>query len=371
MTAIYLDNNATRKIYKEVIEAMKETYSVPLNASSIHSFGRNAKRLLEQSRSKISQFLHADNYNVIFTSSGTESNNQVIRGFSDYKKLISSIEHPSLYRAADDIYKIPVDNNGIVNLLALKKLLVGGPKKTLVSVMHANNETGIIQPVVEIAKICKENGILFHTDAVQTFGKVNFKIDDLSPDFMTISAHKIGGPQGAAALLVRKNFAPFPFLKGGGQEFGFRAGSENIPAIVGFAKAVEITQDKMNQLSQIGILRDYMENKLKQICPEIVIIGEDALRIVNTSCIIMPNVANDVQLVHFDLKNIAVSSGAACSSGKVEASYVLQAMNVPQDKVKNAIRVSLSLDNNYKEIDNFIEAWQELYLRNKDSNAAA
>jgi cysteine desulfurase len=355
----YLDYNATAPMRPEVVEKMAELQALPLNPSSVHGAGRHAKKLLEDARAQIAQHLSLFPNEVIFTASGTEANNMVLNGFAGRKIFISATEHASIYKAAGNAVKIPVDMQGVLDLVALDRLLVEHKDPALVSVILANNETGVIQPIEEIAKIVHAHNGLLHTDAVQAVGKMPLDFGKMGVDMMSISAHKCGGPVGVGALIMKSTLAIKPLLAGGGQELGRRAGTENIPAIVGFAESIERSFN--NDWQQIELLRNLVENGLQQLVPDIVVFGQKSNRLCNTSSIAMPGVSNEVQLMHFDLAGIAVSAGSACSSGRVEPSHVLAAMGVSTEQASTVIRASLGWASSEVDVKAFVNAWKSLY----------
>jgi cysteine desulfurase len=355
----------------KVADAMIEVLGRSLNASSPHKMGRMARTIVEDARRKIAEFVGCgDDYNVIFTSSGTEANNLALKGFDGQNLFVSEIEHPSVLnvRKKPDSIVIPVNEDGTVNIENLEKLLTIHRGKSLVSVMLANNETGIIQPIKEVVEVSKKWGAAVHTDAVQCFGKVKVDIKELGVDMLTISAHKFGGPQGVAALIVKKDIQLVPQTIGGGQEQNKRGGTENIAAIHGFGKAVEIARVDEG----IEFLRDALESEIRTFAPECIIFGENKDRLPNTSFIAMPDVSSETQLIHFDMNDIAVSAGSACSSGKIETSHVLKAMGVNDKIASCAVRVSLGRHSTAADINLFVRVWKELYnnVKNKAEKVA-
>lgn len=371
MSEIYLDNNASTALEPSVSKAMQEVMQQPLNPSSTHTLGRKAHGLLESARAKIAKLANAKDCHVIFTSSGTECNNLAINGLSGYKILVSAIEHPSVLKTAKNsgCVVVPVTKEGVINTEALAKLLAQEKGKYLVSVMLANNETGIIQPIKEVVRIAHQHGALVHTDAAQCFGKISVDMEELGVDMITISAHKFGGPQGAAALIAKKTVPLHALIIGGGQEQSFRAGTQNVAAIHGFGVAAEIALNAQTQ--DVETLRDRLEAELQAFSPEVKIFGQNISRLPNTISVTMPNVVAETQLIHFDLNGIAVSAGSACSSGKIEISHVLRAMGVEDNIAKTAIRVSLGKNNTISDIEAFIFAWKQLYRKvNEERNAA-
>lgn len=371
MHNIYLDNNSTTAMEAKVADAMIEVLGRPLNASSTHKMGRVARSIVENARRKVADFIGTGNdYNVIFTSSGTEANNLALKGFEGQNLFVSEIEHHSVLNVCKkpDRIVVPVKSDGTVNIENLEKLLTIHRGKSLVSVMLANNETGIIQPMKEVVEVSKKWGAIVHTDAVQCCGKIDVDIKKLGVDMLTISAHKLGGPHGVAALVVKKDIQLVPQTIGGGQEHNMRGGTENISAIHGFGKAVEIAGIDEG----IKMLRDGLESEIKAAVPECVIFGREQKRLPNTSFIAMPDVSSETQLIHFDMHDIAVSAGSACSSGKVEPSHVLKAMGVNDKIAKCAIRVSLGKHNTAADINSFVRVWKELYnnIRSKEEKVA-
>jgi cysteine desulfurase len=361
MTSIYLDYNATAPVYPEAADLLRDVLSMPANASSVHSYGRSAKKLLEDARKTIADAVSAWPNEVIFTVSGTEANITALRGVAGHRVLVSAIEHSSVLKSIPEAAVIPVDKQGIIDLSALDAMLVH-EQPALVSLMLANNETGVIQPVAEAAGICKKHNALLHCDAVQGLGKIAFDFGSLGADMMTISGHKCGAPVGAAALIIRRELPFQPLMTGGGQESNRRAGTENIAAICAFAKTVE----KASDLSHMRKVRDWldaMEAELESLGA--VVFGKGAPRLPNTSCIAMPGAGNEVQLMDFDLKGVAVSAGSACSSGRIEGSHVLTAMGVPKELVLSAIRVSAGWQTTESDILRFAEIWKQLQLRLK------
>lgn len=354
-TATYLDYNATAPLKPEVRARVTELLDKPLNASSVHSFGREARKIIEDSRGRIAEFISVFPREIVFTSSATEANNWALGAFPDRRVLVSAVEHSSVLNASRNNV-IPVDANGIVRLEALSTMLAENSNPTLVSIAIANNETGVIQPICDIAELCHKHGALLHTDAVQAFGKIPLDAGLLGADMLTISGHKCGGPVGAAALVVRGNLALPPMLRGGGQELNRRAGTENVAAIAGFAVAAE--------LSPLVELRGWLEAMEKELAVEgAIVFGQAASRLPNISCIAMPGVPQETQLMHFDLAGIAVSAGAACTSGRIEPSHVLLAMGVPKELAGNAIRVSGGWATKKAEIELFATEWKKLFSR--------
>jgi cysteine desulfurase len=321
------------------------------NPSSIHFEGRAARKIVDDARETIARAVGAIAPMVIFTSGGTEANNLAIKGAGAERFVLSSIEHPSVIEAARATGKpvdlIPADSTGAIIPESLPSLLSQGPN-TLVSVMLANNETGVIQPVREIAKIAHEAGALLHVDAVQGLGKIAVNFAMLGADLMTLTAHKLGGPVGAGALIVRDGLVLEPLLHGGGQELRRRAGTENLAAIAGFAAAAE------NGFA-VKELRDLLESNLEGA----IVVGAKAERLPNTTCFYVPGIKAETLVMNFDLEGIAISSGSACSSGKVSKSHVLAAMGIDE----TAIRVSLGWNSTEADVNRFLGAYRKIIAR--------
>ena len=357
---IYLDYNATSPMRPSVQAAMDALGDMPLNPSSVHGVGRKAKKLLEDARIDIAQALSAFPNEVLFLGSGSEANNMVLRAFaSDRPLLVSAIEHASIAKTASLLGGaiVPVDANGIVDLVALEEQLQQLAKPALVSVMLANNETGVIQPMAEIAQIAHKYQALVHCDAVQALGKIPLDWGLLGVDMLTISGHKVGGPIGAAALLIRNDLPIRPLVTGGGQELGRRAGTENIRAIVGFAALVKEVASCPEAVDW-RLWQTNLELELRGM--NALIFGMEAPRLPNTTCIAMRGVKSETQLMNFDLEGFAVSAGSACSSGRVLPSNVLQAMGVYEELAESAIRISWGWRTKEMEIQSFAAAWRRL-----------
>lgn len=369
---IFFDNNATTPLLPAVKEAMLDIMGEPLNASSIHHFGRTAKLILETARTRVVNFTGADeNYHAIFTATGTEANNLALRGLPDYKVITTEIEHASVLSVVGQGL-IPVDKSGVINLEALEAICAkASGSKFLISIISANNETGVIQPLKAAADIVHKHGGLIHSDGTQSFGKIDFNICKLGLDMATISAHKFGGPLGAAALIARKNLALNAIMYGGGQEFRYRPGTQNLPTIHGFGIAAELAYNTLADYAKLAELRDYIQHEIKTISPESVIFGEGADRIANTLSISMPNISSETQVIHFDINGFAVSAGSACSSGRIDLPYVQMAMGHTEEVARTSIRVSLGHSNTIDEAKLFVKVWQDLFLNSKKIKKAA
>jgi len=368
---IYLDHNATSILRPSVAAAMDAVAHEPLNASSIHASGRKAKKLLEDARVQIAQAISVFPNEIIFVSSATEANITVLRSFADWPILTSPIEHASMGKSGRLLgaSKLEVDAQGLVKLDNLGEKLAALGRPALVSVMLANNETGVIQPIAEIAQIVHAHGGLLHCDAVQALSKIPIDCGLLQVDLMSLCAHKAGGPVGVGALVVRGETPIKPLFLGGGQELGRRAGTENIPAIVAFAALVNETAD-CHEAAEMARLRDWLQAALTQAAPDTIVFSNEVARLPNTLQLTMPGVSNETQLMHFDLAGIAVSAGSACSSGRVEASHVLLAMGVDKEIAQTAIRISLGWNTTQSDVEKFAESWKVLYNKLRKPVAA-
>ncbi len=375
----YLDYNASAPLREESLLALQEAYKAAGNASSIHASGRRARAIIEDARHKIAELVDGIPANVIFTSGASEANVTALsptwlKNGEPYiltQVFVSAIEHPSVIAggrfAPQNVQSIPVDEAGRVMVDELRVMLgqLGNDETVLVSVMAANSETGVLQPLREIGVLTEELGHIFHVDGVQMAGKEPISMAMIGCNSMSISSHKIGGPQGVGALILGKgDFRPIPLLTGGGQESWRRAGTENTAGIAGFAVAAAQSIDPAER-ARISRLRDHMEERLKQASPEAIIFGEDVPRLGNTTCFAVEGISAETALINFDLFDVAVSSGSACSSGKVGASHVLLAMGVPESLARGAIRISLGWATNDDDVERFLSAWTKIYKRMK------
>lgn len=359
---IYLDYNATAPLRSEAVAAVNAAMNAPHNASSIHRHGRAAHKMIEDARQQVAALVNCPPAQVIFNSGATEGNNTTLKYFAKERILVSAIEHPSVLEAAPDAEKIPVDKNGIVDLNALETLLKKS-KIGLVSVMMVNNETGVIQPVDKISALAKKYGSLFHCDAVQAAGKIAI---DMSPghiDFLTLSAHKIGGPQGAGALCLGICGITPTLLDGGGQEKKARPGTQNTAAIAGFGAAAKLAAAEISQHTSNTIeLRSILENALCKINNDIVVHSQNAPRVSNTTLFSLPGASSETLLMAFDLEGIALSNGSACASGSVKPSHVLKAIGAD---TAGTIRVSTGWASTQSDIDQFLAALEKILNRIK------
>jgi cysteine desulfurase len=378
----YFDWNATAPLRQEAREAMWAALALTGNASSVHAEGRAARRLIEQAREDVARLIGAEGKNVTFTSGATEANALALtpaieisgRRAPRDRLFISAIEHPSVLSggrfSAGHVEVLPVTSDGVVDLDALR-LALSRSERPLVSVMLANNESGIVQPIAEIADIVHAADGVLHVDAVQGPGRIACDIGALGADLMSISSHKLCGPQGAGALIRRSDIhVADPLIRGGGQERGLRAGSENVAAIAGFGAAAVAAREP--DLERLATLRDRFETGLKSATPQVVIFGESVARLPNPSLFTVPGLKAETAIIAFDLNGIAVSSGSACSSGKVQASHVLAAMGVEPALARGAVRVSLGWSTTEADIDALLTAWNKVVssLLNKQANAA-
>ncbi len=361
-SSVYLDYNATAPLRPEARTAMAAALDVCGNPSSVHAPGRAARRLVEDAREQVAALVGAAPSQVIFTSGGTEANNMALKGCGRDRIIVSAIEHESVLRPAPDAEIAPVDGDGVVDAERLAARLGRDGPPALVSVMLANNETGAIQPVAEIAALARDHGALVHCDAVQAAGKIAIDMAGLGVDLLTLSAHKLGGPPGTGALIAGDGVTLAPLIAGGGQERGRRAGTENVAGIAGFGAAAEAAAG-LGGWPRIAALRDRLEARAGEAVPDLHIFGAAAPRLPNTSCLAMPGVRAETQVMALDLAGVAVSAGSACSSGKVEPSQVLLAMGAGEEAAANAIRVSLGWASESADVDAFLAAWADLHAR--------
>lgn len=359
---IYLDHNATTTIRPVAVDAVRDALMLTGNPSSVHRHGRLARRIIEDARDDIGQFVGANPNDVLFTGCGTEANNLALRGAPVENYFTSTIEHPAVLMANDKSQLIAVNADGLVDLEVLDQLLSAASGRSLVSVMLANNETGVIQPISDVVRIAKQHNALVHCDAVQGAGKIAIDMTALGLDLMSLSAHKFGGPQGVAALIAKAGLDMAPILRGGGQERRMRAGTENVAGIAGFGAAAREAANGLDQMAQLSMWRDQLIADIRRLAP-VRVFGEASERLANTVCIAMPGVSAETQLMAFDLAGISVSSGSACSSGKVEASHVLAAMGVDTEEALSAVRVSFGWNSEAEDVRKFVDAWAKIYAK--------
>ncbi len=360
---IYFDYNATAPVLPEVANAVLKCLSSFGNPSSIHRRGREARALVETARDSVAELIGANARDVVFTSGGTEANGLALQGLLDSGRcksiMASAVEHPSVLAHVAVDQRIPVDANGQIKLDALEEALQRCSSPVLISTMYANNETGVVQPISAVVDLARKYDALTHCDAVQAPGKAQLDVSDLGVDLVTLSAHKFGGMKGVGALILNNNLPISAEILGGGQERGRRAGTENVLGIVGFGIAAKFYADARNEIERVKNLRDRLESEIRQKFPEAIIVGSDVERLCNTSCVLVPGIPSEHQLMKLDLENIAVSAGSACSSGKVAPSHVLLAMNISNEDAKCAIRVSLGRNNTDADVDRFLNVWSQ------------
>jgi len=360
---IYLDYNATAPMRPEVIKAMSDVMHRPNNPSAAHKAGRTARLDVERARTQIANSVNGKTTGVIFTSGATEANNMIMNGFPDHALITTAIEHPATLKACKDIIVLPVDENGLLDLAVLERRLKDEKRPALVSIMMVNNQTGVIQPIKDIAKIVHEHGGLFHSDCAQSLGRMPIDMVDMGIDMLSIAGHKICGPLGIGALVIDPKLEIMPYIRGAKQENSRRAGTENVPAIIGFGIAADIAVSNIDHYTKLEILRDKLETEIKAISPEVIIHSKDAPRAANTSMFSLVGIRSDTMMMHMDLADIAISTGSACSSGRVEPSHVLTAMGCSEDVASSALRISMGCNTQESDIDAFITAWKTLYDR--------
>ena len=376
MQRIYLDHNATTPAAPEVIEAVARCLSEEIgNPSSIHYFGQRAKRVLEEAREEVASLLGADAKEIIFLSGGTEANNLAVKGVAEARSekgrhlITTTIEHHAALHAFEamqkrgcEVTRLPVDEQGRARIADLAAAL--RPDTALVSVMLANNEVGTIQPVQEMAALCREQGVVFHTDAVQAVGKIPVDVSALGVDLLSLSGHKFYGPRGVGALYVRKGVAFAPQMHGGHQERERRAGTENLAGIVGLAAAARLAREHLEEwATHTRRLRDRLEAGLRERLEGVTLFGHPERRLPNTLCAAFSGAEGESLLMNLDLKGVAVSTGSACASGTVEPSHVLTAMGAPRELARAALRFSLGRGNTEAEIGRVLELLGDIVPR--------
>ncbi|MBX3536211.1 MAG: cysteine desulfurase [Chelatococcus sp.] len=378
MTAgrVYLDYNASAPLRPEVVEAMLRVLTTSGNGSSVHREGRAARAAIEEARGKAASLVGAEAAKLVFTSGGTEANvlalspHVRVRGFDGRNKdlplarcFVGATEHPSILAGgrfpAEAVVVVPVDGNGVVDIAWLEEHLDDSAGRPFVSLQMANNETGVLQPIGEVAQLVHAAGGILHVDAVQAAGKMPIDFSTLGADMLSFSAHKFGGPQGAGALVYNPGIDLGPaLLRGGGQEEGHRAGTENLAAIVGFGAAAAIAFGAIDHyMNAMALMRDRVEQDMRSVLPEVVVFGDGVERLANTSAFAIPGVKAETLVMAFDLAGVAVSSGSACSSGKVRPSHVLAAMGVEPDVAEGAVRISLGWATRDEDVERFAAAF--------------
>jgi cysteine desulfurase len=362
----YLDYNASAPLRAEARAAMVAAMGTMGNPSSVHAEGRAVRAIIERAREEVARLVNAKPSEVVFTSGATEANNWVVAGGWD-EICVSAIEHDSVLAPARAsgarLAVLPVAINGVVDVEAARAILARASersKRVLASLMLANNETGVIEPVADVAACARELGAAMHVDAVQAPGRINVDFARLGADAMVLSAHKLGGPPGVGALIVRDGVALHSLIKGGGQERRRRGGTENVAGIAGFGAAAAAVLRETEAASRIGRQWAMLEDGVLRISPEAVIIGRTSPRVANTSCIALPGKPAETLVIKLDLEGIAVSAGAACFSGKVGVSHVLEAMGLSPEICRAAVRVSLGPQTSESDIAAFLAAWEKV-----------
>jgi cysteine desulfurase len=368
---VYLDWNATTPLRPAARQAMASAWDFDGNPSSVHAEGRQARRLVEDARGIVAGAVGALPRNVVFTSGGTEANALALKpglrrgtAASAERLVVSAIEHASVLAGGrfspDMINSVGVTRSGVLDLAQLRAALDGKPP-ALVSIMLANNETGAVQPVADAAAIVHEAGGVLHVDAIQALGKIAVDINALNADLLTLSAHKIGGPKGVGAVVLAEGLQGFePLLRGGGQELGRRAGTENVAGIAGFGAAVNAAMGALaGDAARLQVLRNRLEERLRKT-PGLIVFSADTQRLPNTALVTVPGMKAETAVIGFDLAGIAVSSGSACSSGRVQPSHVLEAMGFGPEIARGAVRLSLGWSTSSADIDRCLEAWRKV-----------
>ena len=372
MPKIYFDYNATSPIHPEVIELVSKVMAHTGNPSSMHSFGREARRHVETGRGQLAELLGIRPNQVIFNSGATEGNNTILNRYRGETIFISSIEHPSMLQTAqeitDKLHFIPCDSHGVIKLDSLRVMLQEH-KPALVSIMYVNNESGVLQPIAEAAQTIKDfdADITVHSDITQAIGRLPMDFNALGLDFASLAAHKFGGPHGVGALIMKRGLQVPKLLHGGGQERRQRAGTENVAGIAGMGLAAELCgADIENYQTKMLKFREQIETAITKTSAHIRIFGQQTDRAPNTIMFSMPNLQAETILMNFDLEGVALSSGSACSSGSLQASHVMHAMGDNEVHGAASIRLSMGWATTQEEVDQFIEIWQKVTLRFMD-----
>ena len=382
MQRIYLDNNATTRVAPEVLEAMLPFYGEVFgNPSSVHGYGQEAKEALDLAREQVADLLNSEPNEIVFTAGGTESDNLAIRGVMEAapgtaRHLVTSqIEHHAVIHTCQHLEKrgvevtyLPVGREGVVDPEQVARALREDTR--LISVMVANNETGALQPVRQIGEIARERGVIFHSDAVQAAGKIPLDPGELGVDLLTISAHKFHGPKGVGALFVRKGTRLRPLLYGGGHERNRRAGTENVPQIVGLGRAAELARKSMDEEGErVGRLRDWFEQEVQRRVPEVSVNGRNDSRLCNTSNLRFAGAEAEGLIINLDLAGVACSTGSACSSGAIEPSHVLTAMGLSPAEAFECLRFSLSRDTSREDLARVLDLLPDLVARQREMSS--
>lgn len=365
---VYLDHNASSPLRPQAAAAMAAAMDRVGNPSSVHRFGRLARRVVEDAREGIAALVGTSPGNITFTSGGTEANAIALRSIGMVRVLASAVEHVSVLHSGVSLDLIAVDANGVVDLAALERMLAEENRPTLISVMLANNETGVTQPVRAVVELAQRYQARVHCDATQAVGKMPVQVSSLGCDLMTLSAHKFGGPAGIGALVASPDLTVAGLFGGGGQERGRRAGTQNLIGIAGFGAAADDVNVSTEQ-ARIRALRERLEAQLQRVTPNVQIMGQSAERLANTTCFAVPHASAETLVIALDLEGVAVSAGAACSSGKVSRSHVLQAMNVGEHLASGALRISLGWTTSDADVERFIAAWSNTWARHEGAAA--
>lgn len=356
----YLDYAASAPLRPEAKAAMLEAMELAGNPSSVHRFGRAARALIERARREVAALAGVGPAGVVFTSGGSEANTLALTGLAVAATIVSAIEHESVLAAAPNAARLPVHQDGTADLAALAALLARLPAPALLSLMLVNNETGVIQPVAEAAALVHRAGGLLHCDAVQAAGRLPLDRAALGADLLTLSAHKLGGPAGVGALILDERLSLAPLIPGGGQERRRRGGTETVIGIAGFAASARLAEAGLADTPRLAALRDHLEREALRRHPEATIFGARAERVAGLTCLARPGLAAETQVMALDLAGIAVSAGAACSSGKSRTSTTLTAMGVAPELAGCAIRVSLGWGSGEGDVERFLGAWGEM-----------
>jgi cysteine desulfurase len=359
----YLDYNASAPMPQDVCDAVASAARHCGNPSSVHTYGRKARAIVEEARQAVAAAVGAAPAQVTFTSGATEANAMALRRCGRPRILVSAVEHESVLNAVPSVETVAGNADGIVDLDALRILLTDRGGETVVSVMLANNETGVVQPIADVVALAAEAGALVHCDAVQGPGRIPVDFAVLGVDLMSLSAHKLGGPKGVGALIARDAGLLSAETTGGGQERGLRGGTENTIGIAGFGTAAKRLADSRARMDEIEALRDDLEARVKQLAPDAIIAAAGVSRLPNTSCILLPGVNSEAQVMALDLAGVAISAGSACSSGKTTPSHVLMAMGMTEAQAGCAIRVSMGPETTSDDTDAFLNAWSKVAAR--------
>lgn len=379
MRRVYFDNNATTAVDPQVFETMKPFFLEDFgNASSIHAFGQRARAVLEEARRQVADLIGAQPQEIVFTSGGTESDNTALRGVASYLRergnhiITTAIEHPAILRTCEQLEKegfevtyVPAGKNGVVKLDVLESAIKD--QTILLSVMYVNNETGTIQPLARIAELARSRKIVFHTDAVQAVGKIPVDVKELGVDLLSLSSHKLHGPKGIGALYVRRGVRFNPLLLGGPHERSRRAGTENVPGVIGLGKACELARQNLSDFdTRVRGLRDRLEKTVLEKIPDSSVNGSLTERAPHVTNLSFRGTEGEALLISLDFQGIAVSTGSACSSGSLEPSHVLRALGIPSDLIHGSIRFSLSRMNTEEDVDYVLDVLPKTIARMRE-----